>query len=301
MINQRQIEAFRAVMIAGGVTTAAAALRISQPAVSRLIRDLETRIGVTLFERRSGGRLRPTNEAGILFHDVERYFMSLDQIAQTAAGLRRRSLGTLRVASLPALYVSLLPRFIARFLTERPEIDIEISGASSEAVIDLVANARSDIGFVDTPFEHTRIRRHSLAAVPAVAAVPQSHPLAVKPVLEPGDFKEEPFISIARSTQLRMGIDSFFMAGGVNRRLGPETALSLIACSMVAAGVGLAIVDPLTASAAREPSICFKPLRPQIEVRFSIVTGSDARLSGPARDFIHEFQRQFSSNLDLPG
>src|SRR5215208_5375680 len=120
MINQRQVEAFRAVMIAGTVTTAAAALRISQPAVSRLIRDLETRIGVALFERRSGGRLRPTTDANTLFRDVERYFVGLEQISQTAAGLRRRSFGSLRVASLPALYVRLLPRFIGRFLIERP-------------------------------------------------------------------------------------------------------------------------------------------------------------------------------------
>ena len=88
MIKQRQIEAFRAVMTAGGVSAAAAFLNVSQPAVSRLIRDLEAQIGVALFERRSGGRLQPTRDALILFREVERYFISLDQITQTAAGLR---------------------------------------------------------------------------------------------------------------------------------------------------------------------------------------------------------------------
>jgi len=187
MINQRQIEAFRAVMVAGGITTAAAAMRISQPAVSRLIRDLEARIGVTLFERRTGGRLRPTADAAALFLDVERYFVGLEQIDQSAAGLRRHSRGSLRVASLPALYVNWLPRFIGRFLAQRPDLNIELIGNSSEAIIELISSGRCDIGFVDSPFDHPRIRREELAGVAAVAAIPASHMLAAKPVLVPAD------------------------------------------------------------------------------------------------------------------
>jgi len=294
MLNQRQIEAFRAVMISGGVTTAATALRISQPAVSRLIRDLEARIGVALFERRTGGRLRPTTDAATLFHDVERYFISLEQISQSAASLRRRSLGSLRVASLPALYVRLLPRFIGRFLAQRPDLDIELVGNSSEAVIDLVSSGRCDIGFVDLPFEHARIRRYELASVPAVAAIPLSHGLAAKAVLAPADFSAEPFISIARATQLRTRIDAFFMTQGIHRELGPETPLSMVACSLVAAGAGLAIVDPFTADSVAEPKVCFKPLEPQIEVQFSLITAADARLPGSARDFISGIQQEFA-------
>ena len=294
MINQRQIEAFRAVMISGGMTTASAALGISQPAVSRLIRDLEDRIGVPLFERRTGGRLRPTTDATTLFNDVERYFISLEQISQSAAGLRRRSRGSLKIASLPALYVRLLPKFIGRFLMQRPELHIELVGNSSEAVIDLVSSGRCNIGFVDLPFEHTRVNRYELARVSAVAVVPLSHALAAKPILEPADFSAESFISIARSTQLRTRIDAFFMTQAIHRKLGPETPLSLVACSLVAAGAGLAIIDPFTAESVAEPAICFKPLEPPIEVQFSIITAAEARLPGSARDFITGIQQEFA-------
>ncbi|WP_293798841.1 LysR substrate-binding domain-containing protein [uncultured Bosea sp.] len=294
MLNQRQIEAFRAVMVSGGITTAAAAMRISQPAVSRLIRDLEARIGVTLFERRAGGRLRATADAAALFQDVERYFIGLEQIDQSAAGLRRRSRGTLRVASLPALYVDLLPRFIGRFLAQRPDLDIELIGNSSEATIELVSSGRCDIGFVDSPFDHPRLRREELAGVSAVAVVPAAHPLAGNQMLAPSDFEGNPFVSIARATQLRTRIDAFFLSQGVRRQLGPETPLSLIACSLVAAGGGLAIVDPFTAAAVRDPAVCFKSLDPRIEVSFSLVTTQNTHLSGPAQDFIAGIQREFA-------
>ena len=64
----RQIEAFRAVMLRRTVTSAAESLHVSQPAVSRLLADLESRVGFVLFERQQG-RLVPTAEARVLFEE----------------------------------------------------------------------------------------------------------------------------------------------------------------------------------------------------------------------------------------
>jgi len=273
-------------MISGGVTAAAAVLHVTQPAVSRLIRDLEAHIGVPMFERRSGGRLRPTSDALTLFRDVERYFVGLDQIGQTAADLRRRGVGRLRVASLPALYVGLLPRFVGRFLAVRPMLDLEVYGVSSDTVIDWVTSGRCDIGFVDPPFEHPSILRRPLASVPAVAAIPASHRLAAQTVLKAEDFADETFISISKSTQLRVRVDSFFLAAGVHRKLGQETPLSIIACSLVAAGAGLAIIDPFTAIAVSGLDIVFRPLEPRIDVQFSIITAAQSPVTGLSLDFV---------------
>ena len=75
MLNPRQIEAFRTVIVTGGVTAAAQALHISQPAVTRLIHDLQYALGLKLFAKR-GTRLVPTNEALSLYREVERQFVS---------------------------------------------------------------------------------------------------------------------------------------------------------------------------------------------------------------------------------
>ena len=113
-INHRQLEAFRAVMEAGTVTVAAERLYITQPAVSRLIQDLESALALTLFERRRG-RLAPTVEAQALYEEVERSFSGLDKIAQAAADIRSLSRGTLRIAAMPALALGFLPRTIKKF------------------------------------------------------------------------------------------------------------------------------------------------------------------------------------------
>ena len=77
MITSRQIEAFRAVMELGTITMAAERLRISQPAVSKIIAGLEWEIGYPLFERIKG-RLAPTGEARLLAVEADRMYYGLD-------------------------------------------------------------------------------------------------------------------------------------------------------------------------------------------------------------------------------
>ena len=86
-INHRQIEAFRAVILAGSVTRAAELLGISQPATSRLLRDLQHGLGLKLFQK-AGTGLEPTAAAVTLYTEVERSFVGLERIARTAESLR---------------------------------------------------------------------------------------------------------------------------------------------------------------------------------------------------------------------
>ncbi len=74
-------------MLAGTMTAAAEAIRISQPAVSRLIRDLELELGLALFNRR-GNLIELTEQARALLSQVERSFVGLEQIRAFAVGLR---------------------------------------------------------------------------------------------------------------------------------------------------------------------------------------------------------------------
>src|SRR5690606_28423369 len=107
-MNLRQIEAFRAVMIYGSVTLAANALFITQPAVSRLITDLEDSLGFALFERKRGQPLKPKEDAEILYAEVEKAFVGLDHLIQTGKNLHKSSRGHLRVVGTTSLVNSIL-------------------------------------------------------------------------------------------------------------------------------------------------------------------------------------------------
>ena len=183
-LNPRQIEAFRAVVLTGGVGAAATLINVTQPAVSRLIRDLQHHLGLTLFERRGTG-LIPTSEALSLYAEVERAFVGLERIAETATELRTRRAGYLRIAALPALANGFLPRFVGRFLAERPKLNIVLSGLVSHAVVTAVAQGQCDLGFAESSIEHAAVQLEHMPTAPYVAVLPQGHRLARKAKLKP--------------------------------------------------------------------------------------------------------------------
>ena len=111
-MNLRQLEAFAAVMKSGSVTHAAQSMHLSQPAVSKLIADLEHAIGFKLFVRTRGSALTVTPEAEFFFHEVERSFMGIDALKRIASDIRNLSAGNLHIVSLPALAYSFMPRVI---------------------------------------------------------------------------------------------------------------------------------------------------------------------------------------------
>ena len=284
MLNPRQIEAFRTVIVTGGVTAAAQALNITQPAVTRLIHDLQYALGLRLFVRR-GARLVPTSEALTLYREVERQFVGLERIESAARNLREGRAGSLRVAALPAFSVGFLPRLVGSYLGQRPDLDISLYGSISSQVADWVASGFCELGFAQLPLDFAGIEVEMLPPTPAVAVVPSGHRLAAKKVLTPQDFADEPFVSLEQSTQLRYRIDAMFSAQDIVRTTRIETPLSMIACGLVSAGAGVGMVDPYTAEEFRGRGLEIRPFRPEVLFDIAVIWGTNRSRSALAQDF----------------
>lgn len=97
-MNARQLEVFRAIMRNRTLTAAAAALHVSQPAISKVLRHLESQIGYSLFER-VRGRLIPTAEAQLLFKDADRIFREIEVLKLFSNRIRDREVGLIRIAA----------------------------------------------------------------------------------------------------------------------------------------------------------------------------------------------------------
>ena len=288
-LSPRQVEAFRAVVLTGGVGAAATLINVSQPAVSRLIRDLQAHLGLVLFERRGTG-LVPTGEALALYAEVERAFVGLERIAQAANELRNRRTGFLRIAALPALANGFLPRFVGAFLQDRPSLHIVLSGLVSHAVLASVAQGESDIGFAETSMEHPAVVREPMPPAPYVAVLPQDHRLARRKRLRPADFAGENFISLGPSSLSRYRIDHAFAEAGVSRVQRIETPLSEIACALAGSGAGVTLCEPFTATEYAPRGIAVRPFEPRIAFEFAALVPAQRTLSPVARAFIDGFR-----------
>lgn len=267
----RQLEAFHAVLQTGSATRAAELLRISQPSVSKLLQDLESDIGVLLFER-VRKRLVPTAEARRLGQEVESLFLKLSRFEHVANEIRARGVGKLRIASLPALGVGLIPLALARFRRDQPEIQAVLTLAPSQRVIEMVVSGEADVGFAyPVPGTPTTLVRHTLAVLPAMAAMPLGHRLAHRKGLHPTDLEGEPFISLGREDRSRDNMDALFAKAGVDATVAVETQFAAVVCELVAAGAGVALVDAITAYFYRDRLI-IRPIEPSFNFDFGALT-----------------------------
>ncbi|MGO8910631.1 MAG: LysR substrate-binding domain-containing protein [Bradyrhizobium sp.] len=291
MLNPRQVEAFRAVMTTGSVTSAATMMHVTQPAVSRLIRDLEASLKLALFERR-GNRLEPTAEAGHLFAEVERTFVGLSRISQFAEELRVRRAGSLRIAGMPAVTCGFLSRLVGRFIARRPEVAVTLHGLPSHLIADGVAAGRYDFGIAEASVERPGLLVETLP-IKAVAAVPQDDPLARRQILGPKDFEDRSFVSLGQATLFRSRIDATL--AGVRRRQLIETQLTEIACILVAERAGVSLVDPLSASEFAGRGVVFRPFRPDVMFEAVILTPSARPMSALAIEVIDKCRSAVSA------
>ena len=122
-MNIRQVEAFRAIMKHGSASRAAEALGITQPAVSRLVSELEKTIGFSLFSR-TRGRLEPTPECRLFYTDVERTFVGLEVLKHSAAQIRERGPGIVRIANMPGIGLPIVSRAVAAFRQETEVLEL---------------------------------------------------------------------------------------------------------------------------------------------------------------------------------
>jgi len=291
-ITLRHLEAFRAIMVRKTVTGAAEMLEVTQPVVTRLIADLEERIAIPLFTRQKG-RLSPTPEAALLYKDVEQSLVGIERIANAASNIKALKVGHLEIAAAPTLALSLLPRAIASFTREHPDAVVTMHVHSSPTVLDMVQRDQCDLGFAMVPMRTTKHGNSEvLLSAKMVGVVPVDHHLASRQALRPEDFEGEGFISLMPLMEARMKIDSIMLSHGVNRRLNAETQVSAAIIKLAEAGVGLSIIDPLTAAGYSGSTLKFIPFEPAIVNDYSFVISQRNASTLILKPFIDHARRE---------
>ena len=282
VLTHRQLSMFRAIMVQGNLSRAAEVCHSSQPTLSRELARLEQLLGFDLFDRLRG-RLRPTVRALALMQEVERSFIGLEQIATRAQELRTLATGRLQLACLPALAHALVPAALVHFSHALPDAAVSVCPLESPWLEQAVSEQRFDVGLSETTQAPTGVERVPLLQVNEVAVLPAQHPLCQKTVLTPADFANERFVSLAEGDPYRAAIDAMFASAGVQRRGWLETTSAVAVCAMVQQGLGVAIVNPLTAAAMAGPTLVVRPLTVAIPFSVSLLL-PDVAAPHPLRD-----------------
>lgn len=267
MVTHRHIEIFHAVMTSGSLTAAASLLNTSQPTVSRELARFEKLTGLQLFTRLRG-RLHPTVQGLRLFEEVQRSWYGLDRIINTAEGLRQFRQGELSVVCLPVFSQSLLPSLCQHFLQRYPEVSLTITPQESPLLEEWLSAQRHDLGLTESSSAPAGTTLVPLLTLNEVCVLPAGHPLAAKATLTPQDFAGENYISLSRTDSYRQLLDALFHEHQIQRRMVMETHSAASVCAMVKAGVGISVVNPLTALDYAESGVVVR--RFSLDVPFTV-------------------------------
>lgn len=288
-ITFRQLDAFRTVVSTGSVTDAAALLGISQPAVSRLVSDLEAELGFDLFQR-LGRVLVPTDEARLLVDEVRQSMAGLEHVKQAAAAIGKFAHARLNLIATPALSSQVAPELIGRFARTRPDSMAQLETEPNSDVIEWKVAQSFDFGLMNSDVTNPAFESHVICHEDAYCVLPRGHALTGKPLVQARDLVAMTFISYMPGTRFRHEIDAFFQAKGIARHLQYEARSTDAICRLVAQGLGVSVVGGSCRHLQAVPGCIARPFAAPLAFKAVLFWAKARPLSAVARDFMQLVQ-----------
>ena len=284
----RQLEVFLAIAHARSYRQAAEALHTSQPALSQHVRELETELGVRLFDRLSRGVVQ--TEAGRLLEErAKRVFATLTDVREVLGELQGLQRGSLLVgaSTTPGIYV--LPEAIGEFRRRYPGIDLRLRIANSRVIEDAIRAHEVDLGVVGghglAPGEEC------LAAGLAdelVLIVAPKHPWARRREIAPADLADQPLLVREEGSATRRVTERALEQAGVRWTASMELGHTEAIKQAVMAGLGVALVSVHAVrgevSSRRLAAVRLRGIR--IQRHFHVIHSEARTLSAGARALV---------------
>lgn len=293
-MNLRQIEVFRAVMVTGSTADAARLLHVSQPGISRLIQHLELRLGVDLFERRKG-RLIATPEAHTLHTEIEKVYRGVQHVQDVADHLRFGSQATLRVLSSANTALQLVPQSIAQLIDRFPRSRVFFETLPTREIVKALVAEEADVAISSAPLDHPALEVREIGKWLLVCALPQGHPLGTAKILPLAEALKDRLIAYSPEAPQSKVIDAWLAHHEIDRNVAVEVRSGYAACSMAAAGVGVAFVDDLSARAHRPEGLAFVAVPKSPRFPIYTVVNVNRPLSQLGKGFLSIAKSQLSA------
>jgi len=287
-LNLRQIEAFKAVIENGTVSSAALMLNVSQPAMSKLIAHMEMDTGLKLFDRVKG-RLAPTENAMRLYGEIERIFAGVRQVENAVDAIRREEQGRLAVGAIAALSGTFITRATTAFLKERRNVFCSVQSLSSQWIVERLVSRKLDVGLVSSSFENPYVTIEPLLEHPLVCIMPPDHELASKGQIEPKDLDGTAFLAFNNDTYIGHRVEEMFDAYNARPQVMMVSNVAPVLCDFVAAGLGVTLVHPLMVS-GMEKQVAVRRFEPEIPFTFQLCRSADSRNAHLVDAFVQDLR-----------
>jgi LysR family transcriptional regulator, benzoate and cis,cis-muconate-responsive activator of ben and cat genes len=295
----RHLRYFAAVAAHGSFSRAANNLHLTQPALSRQVKDLEDELGVKLLVR--GTNSVTLTDAGELFYEEARDLLTrADQAIQRVRGESRTEI--LRVGYGPSLVAGVMPRAIERFAAVTPRVRIELLDLSPREMAEEATEGRLDVVITPSGFENSYpgFQWQELRLMSVVLIVPGKHPLAKLKKIAPARLAEVQLIGLGRenfpdyATRVRAAFKPFGLA--LHFRCTVSDGIGALFAAVEAHNAGAIVTDGVRCLMPRSlVAIPFSPAPPPLNIRIGV---SGARANAHADVFAKLLREESAKDSD---
>ena len=283
-MDVRLLEAFRAVVDHRSVTHAAAAMGVTQPAVSAQIARLEQELGFSLFDR-SNGRLKPTAEGMLFYAEADKALTGIDRLTEAARQIRTAQSGGSSSPAIRALPSRCCRGWSRPSSRERPGVLVRLLSRNSDVISRLLPTESYDIGIAELPVDEAAVRLTRFR-MRCVAILPAGHPLSRQETLSPALLSGHPCVALARTLQTSVRVVKAFAEAGAEWSPVAEAEYFASVCGLVGSGAGWSIVEPLSARAFQHLGFVVRAFEPAIHYEIGVFCARDREPSILAQSFM---------------
>lgn len=283
-LTLQQLEAFVQIVATGSFRAAATHIGVSQPALSRTIRQAEQLLQARLFDRDTrnveitavGRELLPIAQR--ILREFDNSFGELGQFLQG-------HIGRVSIVTLPSAGVALIPRAIAAFRSRYPEVEFSLTEAPADALLAAIDEGRADFGLSVRPAPDRRLRYRHMINDPLMLLCRRDDPLATRDAVPWSAFASRPFIASQVSSSIRPITDAALLRLAVSPSLEYP---SVSACgALIGAGLGITALPRMALDLVRMEELAAVPLvRPQINRSIGLITRIGRTLPPVSHAFI---------------
>lgn len=296
-ISLRQLQAFVELAKTESFTLAAQNLFITQSALSSLIKQLESSLGLQLFDR-STRRVHLSGVGQDLYPLINKILLDLKHVLDEAASLKALSKGVVRVAAPQLLSSTVLPQLITKFQEQYPGIEVQLHDCGVEKVANKVLTGEVDFGIGPERDNSTDIDAFLLFESPFHVVLPLDHPLQKQHSITWQCLKNYPLILLQGQFTQRLTGDLYNMDYGPEMNLRPDHLVNFMstALSMVNSGLGLTVCLPYAEPLITLYNLSMRPLEEPAIYRSFYNYERKGRTLSPAsaqfKDYLIAFMRQ---------
>lgn len=281
----RVLQYFLMIAREGTISDAASALHLSQPTLSRQIKELERELGATLFARGGGRRVELTEEGLRLRRRAEEI---VDLVGRTEAEFRTPGdavAGEVRIGGGESPAMNLVARVVEEVRRDYPRIRFQLFSGNAEDVAERLDTGRLDFGLFVGEADLAKYDQVALPAVDAWGAFMRPHdPLASRDAVTPDDLRRSPLIL---SRQAIGEMEEWFGCEADELDVAATFNLLYNACALVRAGVGYALsIDGIVRAEGAVDGLVFRPLEPQKTARLALAWKRHQAFSPAASVFL---------------